>query len=95
MSEITTFVFPIPLAIKLFTFKRNAKKHGKVLKCTDNKYIPQSEISESDFCKWLCEKYEFQNLDLTFREMIGLYARVWNKPNKKLAGHYIIIMPKQ
>lgn len=68
-----------------FYFKRNAKKYGKILKCTDDKYIPQSEISESDFCKWLCEKYEFQNLGLTFREMIGLYARVWNKPNKEVS----------
>ena len=67
-----------------FYFKRNAKKLGKVLKCSDAKYTPKSEISEGDFCRWLCEKYELQNLDLTFREMVGLYSRIWNKPNKEV-----------
>lgn len=68
-----------------YFFRRNAKKHSKVYCCYDNQaYLPKREMSETTFCKWLLEKYGFNDYHLTLREMIGLYIRVWNKPNKEV-----------
>lgn len=65
-------------------FRRNAKSPSKVLCCSDGKYIAQKEISVDEFCKWLLMQYGLQNRSLTFRETVGLYVRVWNKPNKEV-----------
>lgn len=65
-----------------YYFKRDATKPGIVSCCADNSYTPQREISSQDFCKWLVAQYGLQNLDLTFREIVSLYSRIWDKPNK-------------
>ena len=69
-----------------FYFRRNAQNPSKVLCCGDSQYIPipQEEISIDEFCKWLLRKYELCHSDLTFRQIVGLYIRVWNKPNKEV-----------
>lgn len=67
-----------------FYFKRSAKSHRKVERCKDNTYIPFAEMTDKEFSQWLSEKYKFQDLGLTFREMVGLYSRIWNKPNKEV-----------
>lgn len=65
-------------------FCRSATKPSVVLRCKDNTYEPQSEMSDKSFCEWLVEQYQLQDLQLKFREMFGLYSRVWNKPNKEV-----------
>ena len=67
-----------------FFFKRDAQNTSKVLCCGDNKYIPNKEMSLDEFCKWLLAKYELDYSGLTFRQIVGLYIRIWNKPNKEV-----------
>ncbi|MBR2934224.1 MAG: DUF2326 domain-containing protein [Oscillospiraceae bacterium] len=68
-----------------YYFCRNASKPGAILWCKDSKYTPQREISEKEFGEWLVEQYGLQDLRLTFRGIIGLYSRIWNKPNKEVS----------
>ena len=67
-----------------YSFRRCASAPGVVVRCVDTKYEYQSEMSSQEFCKWLIEQYRIKDLDLTFREAVGLYSRVWNKPNKEV-----------
>lgn len=67
-----------------FSFRRSANAPGIVIRCVDKKYEPQREMSSREFCEWLVEQYKIENLDLTFRGAVGLYSRVWNKPNKEV-----------
>lgn len=69
---------------KEYHFFRKATDHSKVFCCADDKYIPTSEITVKDFCDWLLEQYKIKNLQLSFREIVGLYTRIWNKPNKEI-----------
>lgn len=65
-----------------FYFRRNAEKENVVFRCSDSNYIPHSEMSSQDFCKWLVDQYDLQDLDLSFRQIVSLYSRIWDKPNK-------------
>ena len=69
---------------KPFYFKRDAQNSSKVLCCENSEYIPEKEMSIDEFCKWLLNKYELCHSDLTFRQIVGLYTRIWNKPNKEV-----------
>lgn len=69
---------------KTFYFKRDAQNPSKVLCCENSEYIPEKEMSIDEFCKWLLNKYELCHSDLTFRQIVGLYTRIWNKPNKEV-----------
>ncbi len=65
-------------------FRRGATSRKKVLCCVDSKYTPHKEISVEEFCEWLSENYELETTKATFREIVSLYVRVWNKPNKEV-----------
>lgn len=67
-----------------YYFSRNASNPNVVIRCSDNHYTPKSEISTKEFCKWLLSQYGLQDLQLSFREIVGLYSRIWNKPNKEV-----------
>ncbi|MBR3237864.1 MAG: DUF2326 domain-containing protein [Oscillospiraceae bacterium] len=63
-------------------FIRSASSPARVSLCEDNSYHAIKEISTEDFCKWLTKMYALQDLRLTFRNIVSLYSRVWNKPNQ-------------
>ena len=63
---------------KLFRFCRNNLDSDIVWQC-DEKYNKLTNISLNNFNNWLAEKYEMQLLDLTFREAISRYIRVYGK----------------
>ncbi len=65
-------------------FSRSTTSPGVVIRCSDSSYTPQSEQSVADFCAWLIDQYALQNYKLSFRELVGLYSRIWNKPNKEV-----------
>ena len=67
-----------------FYFKRNAKHGDKVAWCEDNTYTAVKETTTDEFCDWLLNKYPFQSRAMTFRDLVGLYCRIWNKPNKEV-----------
>lgn len=68
-----------------YRFRRNASDRSNVVRCADDdEYTPKSEMSIRDFCKWLVDQYGLKELHLSFREIVGLYSRIWNKPNKEV-----------
>lgn len=69
---------------KEYRFVRTTTAHKTVFRCSDSKYTPISEWSVEDFCEWLSEQYGIQDLQLSFRKIVDLYSRIWNKPNKEV-----------
>ncbi|MGN1152727.1 MAG: DUF2326 domain-containing protein [Candidatus Gastranaerophilaceae bacterium] len=65
---------------KLFKFCRNNLDSDIVWQC-DEKYNKLTDMPLNNFNNWLAEKYEMQLLDLTFREAISRYIRVYGKKN--------------
>lgn len=64
----------------LYKFCRNNTKPKEIWECDDNYYKIKS-CDVKDFCKWLDEMYKMQLPDLTFRDAIGRYTRVYGKEN--------------
>lgn len=69
---------------KPYYFCRETKKKGKVWRCSDRQYHLEDEITREDFCKWLVKQYKLEDLNLSFRGVVSLYSRIWNKPNKEV-----------
>lgn len=67
-----------------YSFRRSAGSANKVFRCKEGGYEPQDEISDREFCKWLVKQYEVEDLELGFRDIVSLYSRIWNKPNKEV-----------
>lgn len=72
-----------------FRFCRNNIKDNIVWKCNDS-YEMIEAINLSDYCKWLNSKYAISLLDLSFRDAVGRYIRVYGKNNcnEKRPLHY-------
>lgn len=69
---------------KEYSFIRSTTARNTVIRCTDDSYTPTSEFSAKEFCEWLLKQYKVETLQLSFREIVGLYSRIWNKPNKEV-----------
>lgn len=67
-----------------YRFIRSTTAHDKVIRCANNSYTPIGEFSTKEFCDWLLKQYKVEALHLSFREIVGLYSRIWNKPNKEV-----------
>lgn len=65
---------------KFYKFCRNNQTPMKVWECDEN-YHKITYENIKDFCKWLDDMYKIQLLDLSFRETIGRYIRVYGKDN--------------
>lgn len=73
-----------------YKFCRNSIQAHTVWKCNEN-YEKIESISLEDYCKWLDSKYEITLPELSFRDAIGRYVRVYGKNNcdEKRPLHYI------
>ena len=69
---------------KEYRFIRSTVARNTVLHCTDHSHTPTSEFSVKEFCEWLLKQYKVETLQLSFREIVGLYSRIWTKPNKEV-----------
>lgn len=65
---------------KTFKFCRNSINANAVWKCNDS-YEKIEEIRLSDYCKWLDSKYAISLPELSFRDAVGRYIRVYGKNN--------------
>lgn len=65
---------------KTFKFCRNSINANTVWKCNDS-YEKVEEIGLSDYCKWLDSKYAISLPELSFRDAVGRYIRVYGKNN--------------
>ena len=71
-----TFVF----GKETFKFCRNSISAHTVWKCNDS-YEKVEEIALTDYCKWLDLKYAISLPELSFRDAVGRYIRVYGKHN--------------
>ena len=73
-----------------FKFCRNSIQTHIVWKCSDS-YDKIEEISLENFCKWLDSKYAIALPELSFRDAVGRYIRVYGKNNcdERHPLHYI------
>ena len=65
---------------EVFKFCRNNIQRNSVWMCSDS-YEKDKEISLADYCKWLDSKYSIELPDLSFRDAVGRYIRVYGKNN--------------
>lgn len=63
-----------------FKFCRNSIRANTVWKCNDS-YEKVEEIGLADYCKWLDTKYAISLPELSFRDAVGRYIRVYGKNN--------------
>lgn len=75
-----------------FRFCRNNIQKHIVWKCND-KYEKEAVITLEEYCKWLDSKYEMALPELSFRDAVGRYIRVYGKNNcdEHHPLHYIAI----
>lgn len=65
---------------EIFKFCRNSINAHTVWKCNDS-YEKVEEIGLNDYCKWLDSKYAISLPELSFRDAVGRYIRVYGKNN--------------
>lgn len=75
---------------EVFKFCRNSILDHTVWKCDDS-YEKVEEIGLDDYCKWLDSKYTMVLPELSFRDAVGRYIRVYGKNNcdERHPLHYI------
>jgi uncharacterized protein YydD (DUF2326 family) len=64
----------------LFYFIRSTDRYRYVSYCDEN-YKETKEVSLDNFKFFLMGKYRIQLQDISFREIVGLYSRIWGKKN--------------
>lgn len=74
-----------------FKFCRNNIQSRTVWKCNDS-YEKVEEITLDDYCKWLDAKYAITLPELSFRDAVGRYIRVYGKNNcdERHPLHYLV-----
>lgn len=63
-----------------FYFIRSTAKKSEIYKC-DSQYNILNELSTTEYTTFLKSKYSLDDINLSFREILSLYLRVWGKPN--------------
>lgn len=66
---------------KEYKFKRNTESSTIILMCDNNYNLIGETITIEDFTKFLQEKYNINYSDTTFRNLVGVYSRIWGKNN--------------
>jgi hypothetical protein len=74
-----TYYFKFKFGENELLFSRGTENSDTVIKF-DNKNEVEMELS--DFKKFLKKSYGITQSDLTFRELVGLYSRIWGKENQ-------------
>lgn len=79
---------------EIFRFCRNNIQSHTVWRCNDS-YEKLEEISLNEYCSWLDSKYAIELPDLSFRDAVGRYIRVYGKNNCDGVILYIILQPRR
>lgn len=65
---------------KRYYFLRNTDNLENISKC-DEKYNVITSIPLKEYCKFLKEKYDIEVTDISFRDIVGRFARIYGKDN--------------
>lgn len=63
-----------------YAFLRAVPDSAKIWRC-DSDYRPLDLITKERFTEWLSKKYELDLYQLSFRDAVGRYIRVYGKDN--------------
>jgi hypothetical protein len=75
-----SFNFCFEFGADLLYFTRTTKRYQYV-SCCDKDYNSINDIILDDYQNLLKEKYKVQLQDMSFRDIISLYSRIWGKKN--------------
>jgi len=70
-----------------FYFIRTNKSND-VIECNPD-YSPKNTMKLEDYKKFLLDKYKLENLELSFRNIVGPYSRVFHKGKNITPGHVL------
>ncbi len=65
---------------ELFYFARDTSK-PEIIQICDNNFMPSEEISLDDYIRFLSKKYNLNNQEISFRNFIGRFSRIYGKEN--------------
>ena len=74
------FLFSFVFNEEEFYFKRGTEYYNNVIIC-NNEFEEIATNTVSEYCLWLQEKYDCELDDLSFRNIIGRYFRIYGKDN--------------
>jgi hypothetical protein len=74
------FLFSFEFDNEMFYFIRSTAKY-KFVFCCNKDYEPTNEIHVDEYRNFLKEKYKIRLNHISFREIVGLYSRIWGKNN--------------
>lgn len=77
-----------------FHFQRRTINPTVIFRC-DAEFNAAEELDIKTFTAWLKENYLGERNDITFRQMVGLFSRVWPKPNVTNVRHPLHVIPAQ
>lgn len=75
-----SFYFIFEFNNELFYFSRGTENPEKILTCNDS-FVPLGKKDRLDYCNWLQKKYNCELEDLSFRDIVGRYFRIYGKQN--------------
>jgi len=79
---------------KHFLFRRDTINPKVVFRC-DASYAPIEEMDLKAYTAWLKSQYFPEMEPITFRGMVGLFSRVWPKPNATNVHRPLNVFPGQ
>lgn len=77
-----TICFCFSFNSKKYYFKRDTAEAATVHVC-DNEYNITKDITTGEFQEFLKDSYNINIEDLSWRQLVGLYMRIYGKPNLK------------
>lgn len=75
-----TFMYNFKFDNNIFYFKRNTNEEAIVYQCNKN-FNTILKMSLDEYNLFLKKHYSLNNLTLSFREIVGLFSRIWGKGN--------------
>lgn len=67
---------------KKYYFGRSTENPATIILCNNDYSETNESISKKDFLNFLMEKYDTNKTDLTFRQLISTYFRIYGKNNR-------------
>lgn len=86
--------FRLKFGEESYYFKRGTENPSVITRCNE-KYEQLDEISLDSYKKLLKSKYALDYADASFRDLVGLYSRIWGKPNVENVNQPLHITPKK
>lgn len=81
------FLYSFKFNKKILRYKRIASikgvKESKIYLCDDN-YEKPEDVDIKEYTKNLKELYNLEAIPMSFRQIVGLYSRVWGKENHSI-----------